>query len=193
MSAQLKILRHPKVDEVLRTLPGQLVEALEEFEQALRFNEDLSPYTSTKPFSEKDGLGNRTRIEHYHLLPCRPFCYLVWLVRTVDTAYLLDVSRHPESKGFTSNEIEARLYSRLAEMCPQLESYKLSGSLRYAFPVSKQDRFRARAVKDVPAIAPVRTPNSDYLPLGQMMNLPESRNRVSIIIGTFEIPSTVSS
>ena len=189
MSTQLNILRHPEVDETLCTLSAQLVASLEAFERVLSQNGDLSTFTHTKPFSAEDGLGNRTNIEHYHLMPCRPDCYLVWLVRTVDTAYLLDVSLHPTSKGFTSREIEERNYSRLAELCPELAAYKLPGNYRYAFPVRNKDRFGARAAKDVPSVAPVRTPKSDYLPLGQLNNLPEGRNRIGVVVGTFEIPT----
>ena len=158
MSTHLHIVRYPEVHEVVRTLPGQLVASLEEFEQALRNSRDLSPYTHTKPFSKYDGLGNRTRIEHYHLLPCRPVCNLVWLIRTSDTAYLLDISVHPDHKEFTSSEREGRLYSRLAELCPELSTYKLPGGIRYAFPVSNRDKYGDRTVKGVPYIAPVRTP-----------------------------------
>ena len=187
LSTQLKILRHREVDEVLRALPEQLVDSFEEFEQAIRFNEDLSPFTSTKPFSKEDGLGNRTGIEHYHLMPCRPDCYLIWLGRTVDAAYILEISLHPTTKEFTSSEVEGRLYSRYAELCPDLTAYKIPSSYRYSFPVSNKYKFGARAVKNAPAIAPVRTSTADYLPLGQTTNLPEGRNRIGIIVGTFGI------
>ena len=40
-----------------------------------------------------------------------------------------------------------------------------------------------------PSLVPVRTPKSDYLPLGQLGNLPEGRNRIGVVIGTFEIPT----
>ena len=188
MTVQLTILRHPKVDVSLRTLSGHLADSLEDFEQALRKNEDLSPFTHTQPFSAEDALGNRTGIRHYHLLPCRPDCYLVWLVRTLDSAYILDVSLHPTSREFTSSEVEETLYSRFAELCPELSAYELPSSYRYVFPVRNKDKFGARTAKSTPYVVPVRTPKSDYLPLGQLDNLPEGRNRIGVVIGTFEIP-----
>ena len=189
MNPQLNILRHPKVDESLRTLPSQLANSLEEFEQTLRNDGDLSPFTHTKPYSAEDALGNRTGIRHYHLLPCRPNCYLVWLVRTGDLAYILEVSLHPEPKEFTSIEVEERLYTRLAELCPELSAYELPGSYRYVFPVRKRDKFGARTTNSTPYLVPVRTTKSDFLPLGQLGNLEEGRNRIGVVIGTFEIPA----
>ena len=189
MSTQLEILRHQEVNEVIRTLPGPLVDSLEEFEQALRNNEDLSPYTGTKPFSQGDGLGNRTRIEHYHLSPRRPSCYLVWLVRTIDTAYILEISIHPSPKEFTSADREGRLYSRLAELIPELASYRLPGSYRYGFPVQNRDKYGNPSINNAPSFVPVRTRESDYLPLGQLNRLSEGRNRIGVVIGTFEISS----
>lgn len=189
MTTPLTVLRHPDVNKTIRTLPSQLVDSLEDFEQALRNNEDLSRFTHTKPFSPCDALGNRTRIEHYHLLPRKPDCYVIWLVRSVDTAYLLDISLHPEPKVFTSSEVEETLYFRFAELCPELSAYELPSSYRYVFPVRNKDKFGARTVKSTPFLVPVRTPKSDYLPLGQLDNLPEGRNRIGVIIGTFEIPA----
>ena len=189
MTTPLTILRHPDVNKAIRTLPSQVVASLEEFEQTLRNNGDLSPFLKTKPFSPGDALGNRTRIEHYHLLPRKPDCYLIWLVRTVDTAYILDISLHPHPKMFTSSEVEERLYIRLADLWPVLTAYKIPGSFRYSFPVSNKDKFGARTVKGKPSLVPVRTPKSDYLPLGQLDNLPEGRNRIGVVIGTFEIPA----
>ena len=188
MDTQLNILRHPKVDESLRTLPSQLANSLEDFEQTLRNNGDLSPFTHTKPFSAEDALGNRTGIRHYHLLPCRPDCYLVWLVRTGDLAYVLEVSLHPKPKEFTSSEVEERLYTRLAELCPGLSAYELPGSYRYVFPVRNKDKFGARTSNSTPHLVPVRTTKSDFLPMGQLGNLEEGRNRIGVVIGTFEIP-----
>ena len=170
-------------------MPSQLVASFEEFEQTLRNDGDLSPFTHTKPFSAEDALGNRTGIRHYHLLPCRPYCYLVWLVRTGDLAYILEVSLHPEPKEFTSSEVEERLYTILGELSPELAANKIPGSYRYSFPVSNRDRFSARAAMDVPVIAPVRTKTADYLPLGQSRNLPEGRNKIAIVVGSFEIPA----
>ena len=57
--------------------------------------------------------------------------------------------------------------------------------IRFLF--SNKYKFGARAVKNAPAIAPVRTSTADYLPLGQTTNLPEGRNRIGIIVGTFGI------
>ena len=189
MCTQFKILRHPEVDEALRTLPAQLVDSLEDFEQALKNDEDLSRFTHTKPFSAGDALGNRTGIRHYHLLPCRPDCYLVWLVRNVDSAFILDVSLHPTAKEFTSSEIEETLYSRFAELCPELAAYRLLGSYRYAFTVRNKDKYGARTAESIPYVVPMRTQKSDFLPLGQLGNLTEGRNRIGVVIGTFEIPT----
>ena len=189
MTTPLTILRHPDVNKSIRTLPSQLVDSFEKFEEALKNNMDLLPFAKTKPFSPYDALGNRTRVEHYHLLPCKPDCYLVWLVRTVSTAYILDISLHPEPKAFTSSEIEEQLYSRFAELCPELSAYELPSSYRYVFHVRNKDKFGARTAKSTPYVVPVRTPKSDYLPLGQLGNLPEGRNRIGVVIGTFEIPT----
>ena len=152
MTTQLTILRHPKVNEALRDLPGLLAASFEELEEALKINGDLSPFTKTKPFSPEDALGNRTRIEHYHLLPRKPDCYVIWLVRTVDTAYILDISLHPEPKVFTSSEVEETLYFRFAELCPELSAYELPGSYRYVFAVRNKDKFGARTVKSTPSL-----------------------------------------
>ena len=189
MTTPLTILKHPDANKAIQTLPGQLVDSLEKFEEAPKNNGDLLPFAKTKPFSPYDALGNRTRVEHYHLLPCKPDCYLVWLVRTIGTAYILDISLHPEPKAFTSSEIEEQLYSRFAELCPELSAYELPSSYRYVFPVRNKDKFGARTAKSTPYVVPVRTPKSDYLPLGQLGNLTEERNRVGVVIGTFEIPT----
>ena len=188
MNRPLNILRHPEVDKTVCNLPRRLVESFEEFVQRLECDGDLSDFVKTQPFSAYDALGNRTRIEHYHLLPRKPDCYLIWLVRTVDTAYILDISLHPEPKVFASSEVEERLYNRLADLWPELTAYKIPSSYRYSFPVSNNDKFGARTVQNTPSLVPVRTSKSDYLPLGQLDSLPEGRNRIGVVIGTFEIP-----
>ena len=188
MTTPLTVRRHPDVNKAIGVLPSQLVDSLEDFEQALRNNEDLSRFTHTKPFSAEDALGNRTGIGHYHLLPCRPDCYLVWLTRIFDSAYILDISLHPAAKEFTSSEVEETLYSRFAELFPQLSVYELPSSYRYGFPVRKKDKFGARTANSTPYLVPVRTAKSDFLPLGQLGNLKEGRNRIGVVIGTFEIP-----
>ena len=188
MDAQLRIERHPEVDRVIQALPQSLVDSLKLFEQRLECNGDLSKFINTRPFSSRDNVGKRTRIEHYHLLPCKPVCYLVGLVRSVDTAYILDIFVHPPRGTFASPEIEQRLYSRLADMCPEFRDYKLSGAFRSGFSVRMGDMYRTRSVKGVPVVTPVRASNSDYLPLGQLTNLSGEQSRVGIVVGTFEIP-----
>ena len=188
MTAQLNIRRHPEVDKTVRTLPQHLVDSFEVFEQRLKCNGDMSVFINTQPFSPKDAVGNRTLIAHYHLPPCRPACYLVGLVRTVDTAYVLDIFEHPPQGTFASSEIEERLYSRLSDVCPELAEYKLPGSYRSGLPVHKKDIYGATTVKGIPFVAPVRTSKSDYLPMGQLTNLSDEQSRVGIIVGTFGIP-----
>ena len=188
MGAQLNIRRHPEVDKIVQTLPQRLVESVRLFEQRLESNGDLSAFINTQPLSRTDAVGNRTLIEHYHLRPCRPVCYLVGLVRSTDTAYILDIFEHPPKGAFASSEMEERLYSRLSEVSPELAEYELPGTYRSGLPVAKRDMYRARSVRGVPAIAPVRGPNSTYLPLGQLDRVSEEQSRVGIIVGTFEIP-----
>ena len=188
MNTRLNIRRHPQVDETVRTLPQCLIESFELLEQRLESNGDLTAFVSTQPFSSNDAVGRRTRLEHYHLRPCVPDnCYLVWLVRTADTAYILEVAKHPEPGRFADSEIEERLYSRLAEVCSEFAEYQLPGTHRTGFPVHKSDRFNPRTVNGKPGIAPVRTPDSSYLPMGQLGKLDSGKNRVGIIAGTFEV------
>ena len=189
MNTPLNILRHPEVDKTVRNLPWRLVESLKEFEQRLKCGGDLSDFVNTQPFSREDALGKRSRLEHYHLPPCEPECYLIWLVRTVDTAYLLEVSKHPQKGKFTDSGVEERLYPRLADLHPELANYKLPGTYRSVLPVQKKDIYGSRFTKGVPSIVPVRSSDSDYLPLGQLNKLSEGRNRIGIVVGTFEIPT----
>ena len=188
MGAQLNIRRHPEVDKTVQALPQCVVDSFEVFERRLKRNGDLSAFINTQPFSPKDAVGKRTRIAHYHLPPCRPVCYLVGLMRTVDTAYVLDIFEHPPQGTFASSEIEERLYSRLSDVCPELAEYKLPGSYRSGLPVHKKDIYGATTLKGTPAVAPVRASNSDYLPLGQLTHLPDGQTRIGVIVGTFVIP-----
>ena len=184
----MNIQRHPEVDKTVQVLPQQVIESLEFFEEQLRCNGDLSVFIHTQPFSPRDAVGNRTLIAHYHLPPCRPVCYLVGLVRTVDTAYVLDVFEHPPQGTFTSSEIEERLYSRLSDLCPELAEYKLPGTYRSGLPVQKKDLYGTTSVKGVPVVAPVRAFEADYLPLGQLPNVSDESIRVGIIVGTIDVP-----
>ena len=188
MSAELNIRRHPDVDKTLQSLPQRLVNSFEIFEQRLKCNGDLSAFINTQPFAPEDAVGNRTLIEHYHLPPCQPVCYLVALVRSIDTAYVLDVFEHPPQGTFASTAIEERLYSRLSDILPELAEYRLSGSLRSGMPVDKKILYGAGSVKGIPSVAPVRASNADYLPLGQLTGLSGEQTRVGIVVGTFEIP-----
>ena len=187
MGAQLNIQRHPEVDRTVQALPQCTVDSFELFEQRLKCNGDLSAFINTQPFSPKDAVGNRTLIAHYHLPPCQPVCYLVGLVRSVDTVYILDVFEHPPKGTFASVELEERLYSRLSDICPELAEYKLPGTFRSGFPVHKKYMYGAGSVKGVPFVAPVRASNSDYLPLGQLTNLSDGQSCVGIVVGTFDI------
>jgi hypothetical protein len=187
MGAQLNIRRHPEVDKTVQALPQCLVDSFEIFERRLKCNGDLSAFINTQPFSPKDAVGNRTLIAHYHLPPCQPVCYLVGLVRSADTAYILDVFEHPPQGTFASSEIEERLYSRLSDLSPDLAEYKLPSTYRSGLPVCKKDMYGARSAKGIPIVAPVRASNSDYLPLGQLTNLSDGQTRVGIIVGTFVI------
>ena len=188
MGAQLNIRRHPEVDKTVQALPQCLVDSFEIFEQRLKCNGDLSAFINTQLFSPKDAVGNRTLIAHYHLPPCRPVCYLVGLVRSTDTAYILDVFEHPSQGTFASREIEKRLYSRLSDICPEFTEYKLPGTYRSGLQVDKRDMYGIRSAKDIPCVVPVRAFNADYLPLGQLTNLPGEQARVGIIVGMFVIP-----
>ena len=188
MGAQLNIRKHPEVDKTVQALPQCVVDSFEVFERRLKCNGDLSAFINTQPFSPKDAVGNRTLIAHYHLPPCRPVCYLVGLIRSIDTAYILDVFEHPSQGTFASSEIEEHLYSRLSDVCPELAEYKLPGTYRSGLPVHKKDMYGARSVKGIPSVAPVRASNSDYLPLGQLTSLSGEQARVGIIVGTFVIP-----
>ena len=91
-----QIEKHPDVDNVVCALQQCLIDSFELFEQQLKCGGDLSGFINTPPFSPKDAVGNRTHIEHYHLRPCKPVCYLVGLVRFSDTIYILDVFKHPQ-------------------------------------------------------------------------------------------------
>ena len=188
MGGQLNIRRHSEVDKTVQALPQCVVDSFEIFERRLKCNGDLSTFINTQPFSPKDAVGNRTLIEHYHLPPCRPVCYLVGLVRTVDTAYVLDIFEHPPQGTFASIEIEERLYSRLSDVCPELAEYKLPGTYRSGLPVHKKDIYGATTLKGTPSVAPVRTSTSDYLPLGQLTSLSNEQSRIGVIVGTFVIP-----
>ena len=188
MNAQLNIRTHPEVDNTVKALPQCPIDSLELFKQRQEGNGDLSAFINTQPFSPKDAVGKRTRIEHYHLLPCQPVCYLVGLVRSVNTIYILDVFEHPPQGTFASREIEERLYSRLSDLCPELAEYKLPGTYRSGLPVDKKDMYRTRSVNGIPCVAPVRVSNSDYLPLGQLTDFPDGQTRVAIVVGTFVIP-----
>ena len=188
MGAQLNIRKHPEVDKTVQALPQCVVDSFEVFERRLKCNGDLSAFINTQPFSPKDAVGKRTRIAHYHLPPCRPVCYLVGLVRTVDTAYVLDIFEHPPQGTFASSEIEERLYSRLSVLCPELAEYKLPGTYRSGLPVHKKDIYGATTLKGTPSVAPVRASNSDYLPLGQLTSLSNEQSRIGVIVGTFGIP-----
>ena len=188
MSAHLTIQTHPQVDIIVSALPQYLVDSFEVLKRQLKCNGDLSPFIKTLPFSSEDAVGRRTRIEHYHLRPCRPVCYLVGLVRLVNTAYILDIFEHPPRGEFASSDIEERLYSRLSEVWPEFAEYELLGTYQSGLPVHKRDMYRPRSAKGIPSVAPVRASNSAYLPLGQLTNLPEGQTRLAIVAGTFVIP-----
>ena len=55
-------------------------------------------------------------------------------------------------------------------------------------PVDKKDMYGSGFKRGVPFIAPVRTLDSDYLPLGQLTSLSGEKTRVGIIVGTIAIP-----
>ena len=184
----MNICRHPEVNKTVQDLPQRVVDSYEVLEQRLKCRGDLSVFINTQPFSPKDAVGNRTLIAHYHLPPCRPICYLVGLVRSNDTAYILDVFEHPSPGTFASSEIEERLYSRLSDIYPKLKEYRLPGTFRSGLPVDRKDLYGAKTVNGVPFLAPVRASNSDYLPLGQLTNHSGEQVRVGIIVGTFIIP-----
>ena len=188
MDAELNIQRHPEVDKIVQALPQCVVDSFEVFERRLKCNGDLSAFINTQPFSPKDAVGNRTLIAHYHLPPCRPVCYLVGLVRSIDTAYILDVFEHSSQGTFASSEIEERLYSRLSDVCPELADYKLPGTYRSGLPVHKKDIYGATTLKGTPFVAPVRASHSDYLPLGQLTGFSNEQSRIGVIVGTFVIP-----
>ena len=128
----------------MRGLPQSLIESVEDFERQIACGGDLSEYVNTQPFSPKDGVGNRTLIEHYHLRPCKPSCFLVGLVRSINAVYILDVFEHPAKGTFASSEIEERLYSRLADLSPELAEYQLPPIYRSGMPVSTEDRYNPR-------------------------------------------------
>ena len=186
---ELEIRKHPRINESLSALPDSLIESFELLGHRLKHKLELSDFVKTEPLSSDDAVGRRTRLEHYHLRPCNPVCYLVWVVRTVDAAYILEVSKHPESGKFVDSEIEGRLYSLLVEVCPEFSEYQLPGTHRSGFPVHNSDRFNPRTVNGNPGIAPVRTPESNYLPIGQLSRLSGGKNRIGIVVGTFEIAS----
>lgn len=188
MNAELNVRRHSEVDKTIRLLPQYIVDSFEVFEYQLRCKSDLLTYTKTQPFSPRDAVGNRTLIAHYHLPPCQPVCYLIGLVRTDDTAYVLDIFEHPPKGTFASRDIEERLYSRLSDVCPEFSQYRLPGSYRSGLPINNKDLYGATRVKGIPFLAPVRASNADYLPLGQLAELREGRSRVGIVMGTFDIP-----
>ncbi len=187
MATELQIYRHAQVNEALCRLPECLKESFKLLERRLKNNGELSGFVETEPLSSDDAVGRRTRLEHYHLRPCRPVCYLVWLERTVDTAYILEIAEHPARGKFADCEIEERLYSRLVEVCPEFSEYKLPGTHRSGFPVHNSDRFNPRTFNGKPGIAPVRTPDSNYLPIGQLGTLESGKNSIGIVVGTFEI------
>ena len=188
MDAQMKIRRHSEVDKTVLTLPQHLIDSFETFEQRLKCNGDLSAFINTQPFSPQDAVGNRTLIAHYHLPPCRPACYLVGLLLSDNTVYVLDVFEHPPQGTFASSEIEERLYSRLSDICPEFACYKFPGTYRSGLQVNKKEVYGTRTSKGIPCVAPVRASNGDYLPLGQLTHLPDGRTRVGFIVGTFDIP-----
>lgn len=188
MSEQLEMRTHPRVNEIVRALPQCLRQSFEIFQQRLKGSGDLSDFIHTQPFSPKDAVGNRTLIAHYHLRPCLPSCYLVWVMWTRDTVYILDVAKHPPQNEFASSEIEERIYPRLDDLCSELVEYRLPGTFRSGLPVRKKDMFGAKAVKGTPTVVPVRASGSNYLPLGQLGGLRNGQTRVGIIVGTVEIP-----
>lgn len=187
MNSQAKIEKHPEVDKVVRALPLDLLDSFEHFEQQIICGGDLSEFFNTRPFSPGDGVGNRALVQHYHLRPCKPSCYLVGLVRSIDTVYVLDVFEHPPKGKFASSGIEELLYSRLSQMCPELTEYELPPICRSGLPVSKEDMYNPKLVKGRRSIAPVRALNSDYLPLGQIADLPDQQSNVAIVMGSFEV------
>ena len=187
VGAYLNIRRHLEVDKAVQSLPQHLADSFEIFEQRLKCNGDLSAFIHTQPFSRKDAVGNRTLIEHYHLRPCRPVCYLVALSRLNDTAYILDIFEHPSQGMFASSKLEERLYARLSDVWPDLARYKLPGTYRSGLPVAERDMYRTQSVKSTPYVAPIRALNADYLPLGQLPSIRGERTRIGIIVGTFEI------
>ena len=188
VSTKWKVRTHPDVEKTVETLPQHLVDSFETFGEQLKCNHDLSAFIHTQPFSRNDAVGKRTRMEHYHLRPCRPVCYLVALVRIGDTAYILDIFEHPPQGGFASSRMEERLYARLSDVWPNLAKYKLPGTYRSGLPVAERDMYRTRSMKGTPYVAPIRALGSDYLPLGQLPTVRGERTRIGIIVGTFEIP-----
>ena len=178
---------HHEVDKAIRALPQCVLDSFNTLENRLKQGDDLSEFINTIPFSLGDAIGNRTLLEHYHLRPCQPVCYLVYLLRLGKTVYILDISEHPKPGKFASNELEERLYSRLYDMCPDFKDYRLPGTYRSGFQVNKNDMYRVRFAKDVPCVAPVRTSSGDYLPLGQLKDFKEGRSRVGVIVGSFDI------
>ena len=187
MAAQLKVQKHPEADTDVGLLPRNLMESFENLEQRLMNGDDLSEFIHTKPHTPRDAISTRTLIEHYHLQPCTPVCYLVGLVRSVDTVYILDVFEHPPRGTFASSGLEERLYSRLSDVCPGLSEYKLPGTFRSGLPVLKSDLYNPGSVKGRPSVVPVRASDSDYLPLGQLPDVPDGQISVAIKIGSFGV------
>ena len=175
------------MEKAVRALPLNLIESFKHFEQQIVSDGDLSKFVNTRPFSPSDGIANRALIEHYHLRPCKPSCYLVGLVRSSETVYMLDVFEHPPKGKFVACGIEELLYSRLSQICPGFTEFELPALYRSGLPVSKGDMYNSRLVKGRRAVAPVRASNSDYLPLGQVADLPDEQGSIAIVMGSFYV------
>ena len=187
MEEMLQIEVHESVSEVVKSLPDNLRKSLNEFKNKLMNRERLDGFEETLPLSRKDSIGRRTGIRHYHLRPCNPVCYLVYVVVFKDTAYLLDISEHPPLGSFVSAKIEERLYPRLFSMRPELDENLLPSLYRSGLAIQNRDKYGKRYLKGRLSVAPVRGQDSDYIPLGQLSDFPEGRQSVPILAGTFDV------
>ena len=188
MNERPKIEKHPSVNSLVGSLPQNLRDSFLAFEQRLECGGDLSEFIHTKPSSRQDALGNRTGIRHYHIRPCKPVCYLVYLVRFPDVIYILEVSEHPPQGDFASTEIEKRLYPRLFQVRPELAENELPAIYRWVLPIEKRDLYNRRELKGSASITPVRGINADYLPLGHLADIPAEQARVPIVASSLTVP-----
>ena len=58
---------------------------------------------------------------------------------------------------------------------------------RSGMPVTTEDRYNPKSVDGRRAVSPVRATNSDYLPLGQIADLPEEQTKIPVVMGSFAV------